>query len=71
MVDSNTVRNIKNAPIEERIQIIEAILQSLKNDIQPKLKTENVDYNHFKIRKFSLGEEVHVDRDELYSERGL
>lgn len=23
----------------------------------------------FKVRKFSLGEEVHVDRDELYSDR--
>lgn len=30
---------------------------------KPKLKT-------FKVRKFRLGEEIHIDRDELYSQRG-
>lgn len=24
----------------------------------------------FKVRKFRLGEEIHIDRDELYSQRG-
>lgn len=71
MIDLNTVRQISNAPIEERIQIIEVLLQSLKNDIRPKLKSNTMKYKNFKIHKFSLGEEVHVDRDELYSERGL
>jgi hypothetical protein len=71
MIDLKTVRQIKNAPVEERIQIIEFILQSLKNDIRSKFENENANYKKFKIRKFSLGEEVHVDRDELYSKRGL
>jgi hypothetical protein len=71
MIDMNTVRQISNAPIEERFQIIEVLLQSLKNDIRPKLKPKNGKYKYFKIHKFSLGAEVHVDRDELYSERGL
>jgi len=65
------VKQIKKAPVEERIQMIEIILQSLKNDIKPKLKTRATKHKRFKVRKFSLGEEVHVDRDELYSERGL
>ena len=72
MIDLSTVDRIKKSPIEERIQIIELILQSLKNDI--KIKTKNVSktkFRQFKIRKFSLGEEVHVNRDEIYSERGF
>ena len=71
MIDISTVKQIKKATVKERIQIIEYILQSLENDIQPKSNTEKLEYKHFKIRKFSLGEEVHVDRDKLYSERGL
>ena len=71
MFDLETVKQIKQASIEERIQIIELILQSLKNDIKPELKIEKSQFKQFKIRKFSLGEEVHVDRDKLYSERGL
>lgn len=35
--------------------------------ITPPKKTVD---KRFKVRKFSLGEEIHVDRDELYSERG-
>jgi hypothetical protein len=72
MIDHSTVNQIKKAPIEERIYIIELILQSLKNDI--KLNHNKLDtsrFKQFKVRKFSLGEEVHVDRDEIYAERGL
>jgi hypothetical protein len=72
MIDHSTVNQIKKAPIEERIYIIELILQSLKNDI--KLNHKKLDtsrFKQFKVRKFSLGEEVHVDRDEIYAERGL
>jgi len=72
MVDLSTVDRIKRAPIEERIHIIELILQSLKNDLKSKIKrTNKAKYKQFKIRKFSLGEEIHVDRDEIYSDRGL
>ena len=72
MIDFNTVDRIKKSSIEERIQIIELILQSVKNDIQIKSKTVGkTKFRQFKIRKFSLGEEVHVNRDEIYSERGF
>lgn len=70
MIDISTVDRIKKSPIEERIQIIELILQSLKNDIKTK-NTGKAKFKQFKIRKFSLGEEVHINRDELYSERGF
>jgi hypothetical protein len=64
MIDTSTVDRIKQSPVEERIQIIELILQSLKSDIKIKAKnTDKTKRKQFKIRKFSLGEEVHVDRD--------
>lgn len=71
MIDSNTVQKIKNAPVEDRLQIIEDILQSLKNDIKTKMNRQKVHYKPFKIRKISLGKDIHIDRDELYSERGI
>ena len=71
MIDLKTVDQLKQAPIEERLQIIELILQSLKKDIRQKPKIEETRFKPFKVRKFNLGQEVHVDREELYSERGL
>jgi len=71
MIDTNIIKKINHSSIEERIQIMELILQSLKNEIKPQHKTEKKHFKPFKIRKFSLGQEVHVDRDELYAERGL
>jgi len=72
MIDLNTVDKIKKSPIEDRIQIIELILESLKSDIRMKARKGNKARQvNFKIRKFSLGEEIHVDRDEMYSERGI
>lgn len=72
MIDLSTVDKIKKSPIEDRIQIIELILESLKDDINVKaIKSKKARHENFKIRKFSLGEEIHVDRDEIYSERGI
>ena len=70
MIDLKTVDQMKQAPIEERLQIIELILQSLKKDIRQMPKTQEKRFKPFKVRKFSLGQEVYVDREELYSERG-
>lgn len=71
MIDLKTVNQIKRASIEERLQIIEQILQSLRNDMKQESKIRESRFRPFKVRKFSLGQEVHVDREELYSERGL
>jgi hypothetical protein len=71
MIDPKTVIQIKQASLEERIQIIEIILQSLKKDIRIEPEVGKSQFKTFRVRKFSLGEEVHVDRDKLYSERGL
>ncbi|MFQ6040984.1 MAG: hypothetical protein ACE5PV_09020 [Candidatus Poribacteria bacterium] len=70
MIESKTFDQIKQTSIEERISIIEPILQSLKKDIRPELEGKSK-FKPFKIREFSLGKEIHVERDKLYSERGL
>ena len=66
MIDTKTVQEIQDAPIEERIQVIEQILQSLKKDIQ---KTQPA--KTFIVRTFNLGNEVSIDRDQIYAERTL
>ena len=68
MIDSRTLREIQGAPVEERLHLIEIILQSLKKDIET---TAPAAKKMFTVRKFSLGAEVHADRDQLYNERTI
>ena len=63
MIGSRTLQEIQGAPIEERLYLIEIILQSLKKDIET---TSPASEKMFTVRKFSLGAEVHADRDQLY-----
>ena len=56
--------------IKEKIEILELIARSLKQDIKHNNRNKRLKFKRFKVRKFYLGQEVHVDRDDLYSERG-
>ncbi len=67
MVDLNTFKQLQQAPIEERIQMIELLLQSVKDD----LKSNSTSSKPFKVRSFSLGDDISINRDELYNERTL
>jgi hypothetical protein len=69
MIAQDTITQIQHASIVERIQVIEVILQSLKQDMQPTLRREHPHKKVFKVRRFHLGQEVHCDRDEIYAER--
>ncbi len=71
VIDTAIVGKIKKTSVEDRLRIIEKILQSIQEDISQKSASERKKSASFKVRKFSLGEEVHVDRDILYSDRGL
>jgi hypothetical protein len=66
MLNLQTVLQIEQVSITEHIHLIELILQSVKHDIKLKSLEKN---KKFVVRKFSLGKEVDVDRDELYAER--
>lgn len=66
MIDSETLNQLKTASIEERIQTIELILQSVKDDLhRPKPSPKP-----FKVRQVSLGEDIQLNRAEIYGERG-
>ena len=70
MTVQEAIQTLQNTPLTDRIQIIELLLQSLKEDIstkEPKAKMPKP----FKIRTFNLGSDIHLDREEIYLERGL
>lgn len=71
MISQKTVQQIQHAPIAERIQMIELILQSLKQDIKESIPAEKRIRKPFKVRSFNLGRDIHVDRDMIYAERSL
>lgn len=67
MLDSDTLEKLQNTSIEERIETIYIILNSLKNDLK---KTAKPHFSQsFRVCEYSLGADVSVDRDEIYEER--
>ena len=71
MIDPKTVQQIRQASVAERLHIIEQILQSLRQDMNMHSATGKPPAGLFTIRQFSLGQEVHVDREQLYAERSV
>lgn len=69
MIAQETLLHLRQAPVAERLRVIEWILQSLQADIA-EIQTNVPTRKPFKVRAFHLGQEVHCDRDEIYSERG-
>ena len=51
---------------QERIQTIELILQTIKHDVNIIRQIPQKPRKPFRVRKFSLGQTVHVDRDLIY-----
>jgi hypothetical protein len=68
MIDSETIEKLQGVSVEERIYVIEAILQSLKKDLGSNSQPKSFP-KPFKVRQFSLGEDIKIDREELYAER--
>lgn len=71
MTLEETIQQLQKAPVSDRIQIIEQLLQSLKAEIAPHVEPKPDVYPIFRVQTFSLGEDVLVDRDELYAGRGF
>jgi hypothetical protein len=70
MISAKIFNRIKKEPVTERLRIIEALVQSLKEDINPEYhKITDKKIKTFRVHPISLGEEVQVNRDELYAER--
>lgn len=70
MIAQDLLIQLQHAPLVERIQVIEVLLQSVKQDI--KLPEPPKQPNTpFIVRQFDLGSDVIVDRDAIYRERGM
>lgn len=68
MTVQEAIKALQDAPVKERIQIIELLLQSLKNDIELAESAEEVQ-KPFTVRTFDLGRDVLPDREEMYISR--
>lgn len=71
MPSMEILRQIRRASMSEQIEIIECILHSLRTKIEIEPRPAPKPFKPFQVRKFGLGEEIHAERDEMYSERGL
>lgn len=80
MSTQEIISQVESLSLSERMALLEAILQSVKAEIkdpeeQKKAEERKEEIRRrrqaFKVEGFHLGGEVHIDRDEIYSERGL
>lgn len=77
MSAQQVITQIQSMPLFERVAILEALVQSIKDEVAlpDKAKDQQEEIRRrrreFKVEAFDLGGEVIVDRDELYAERGL
>jgi hypothetical protein len=70
MIAQETLQQLKHAPLADRIQVIEALLESLKYDIAQAASPQKP-YETFLVRTFDFGSDISIDREEMYAERGL
>lgn len=68
MTVQETVQQLQYTPLTYRIQVIELLLQSLKDEIA---QTEIVQAPRkpFHVQTFDLGTDVTVDREAMYADR--
>ena len=69
MINDQTLNEILKSPANDKIDLVLKILDSLKSDISH--ESINKKTSRFKIRKISLGQELKVDRDDLYADGEL
>lgn len=62
------LQQLQNAPLAERIEVIEILLQSLKEEMIPH-NPEKVVHSSFRVYTVDLGANVEISRDELYMDR--
>jgi len=66
------IQTAERLPLWERLDVIEALYASIKRELAQKTTAAHSTAEEpFELITFNLGQEVHVDRDEIYAERGL
>ncbi len=71
MIAHETIRQLQSIPVGERLYLMEILLNSLKRDIKSNERQIPPGFLKFTVRTFSLGQEIHADRDVIYAERGF
>ncbi len=71
MIDQELFQQIRLTSVQERIQILECIIESLKKELVLQTGTRLKPFPKFAVRTYRLGQDVTVDRNELYSETCL
>lgn len=69
MINQTILRQIQLASVAERLQLVEFIVESLKQELSLATKQNITSRPRFTAKTISLGRDVRVDRDELYAER--
>ncbi len=70
MIAQETIQRLQHAPLADRIQVIEMLLESLKHDIAS-AEPRQTKPAPFRVRTFDLGRDISLDREEMYAERGM
>lgn len=68
MTVQETVQQLQHTPLTYRIQVIELLLQSLKEEIAQSQAVQ-APRKPFRVQTFDLGADVTVDREEMYADR--
>ena len=68
MTVQETVQQLQDMPLTYRIQVIELLLQSLKEEIAQR-EIVQAPGKPFRVQTFDLGADVTVDREEMYADR--
>jgi hypothetical protein len=71
MSTAQIIQVAERLPLFERFQVIKALYASIKREMAKKtmpISAENEE--PFELITFDLGQEVHVDRGQIYAERG-
>lgn len=68
MTVQETVQQLQYTPLTYRIQVIELLLQSLKEEIAQSEAVQRT-RKPFRVQTFDLGADVTVDREEMHAER--
>ncbi len=81
MSTQEIMSQVERLSLAEKMSLLEALVQALKTEAPLSGKSKEEEEAHreeirrrrreFKVEAFNLGCDVHVDRDELYAERGL
>ena len=74
MSTKEVIAYIESMPLKDRFAVLEATFNLIKNDFnKSQSELDHIEEirqrrRNFKIRPFNLGEDVTVDRDQIYSE---